>query len=602
MDRDRSSLPRWALAVLAVISALTSGCQSVTLRPPDAAYAYRPCSDVEVPPAAGFTAYRFDATVDVAQLAARSQQELASAEELDRLGQDRSVDFYYRATLHAAQSLPVSELSSQSDGSAAWQVYHRGLAGLIEAGQRYGRLDPRGQLTIREGPTRVIPINYYGFGWLPGDFHQLALAERFRSRDLTNHHMTCGLGLSLVGVRKSPCEDEPFFRPLQPFAVTAVLRPIGGMEAGDGDPLSRGESVLEFYNPYVFSAIDWRTQRTPLARDLTAPLAAVVNEAPRQYLRAFTSPSDNEVKPKLIMTERYQRGKIPVIFIHGMYSDPITWVDVFNDLRAQSDLYQRYQFWVFRYPTGGGVLDSAAQLRAQLALARQMSAPANDDPALDSMVLIGHSLGGLLSKMQVVSSYDLLWKQAAWQPLEAVRASERERMRLARDFFFEPLPFVSRVVFVGTPHRGSALARRLAGRVGSSLVNFGPEASHEYRQLMDSNRDVFKPYVARRRPTSVDFVEPENPFLMALREMPVNPAVHLHSIIGTGKLSPFGEPGDGVVDVSSARIRGVESELYVPAAHEKLHRDPDSIAEMARILRQHASECLSPDAPLASAR
>jgi hypothetical protein len=113
---------------------------------------------------------------------------------------------------------------------------------------------------------------------------------------------------------------------------------------------------------------------------------------------------------------------------------------------------------------------------------------------------------------------------------------------------------------------------------------------------------VFKPYVARRRPTSVDFVEPENPFLTALREMPVNPGVRMHSIVGTGKLSPFGEPGDGVVDVSSARIRGVESELYVPAAHEKLHRDPDSIAEMARILRQHASECLSPDAPLASAR
>lgn len=602
MDRDRSSLPTWAFAILALFSAATCGCQSVTLRPVGAATAYRPCSDIEVPSDAGFTAYRFDATFDVAQLAARSQQELASAEELDRLGQNRSVDFYYRATLHAAQSLQGSEFPSQGDGSAAWQVYHRGLAGLIEAGQRYGRLDPRGQLTLREGPTRVIQINYYGFGWLPGDFHQLALAEHFHSRDLTNHHRTCGLGLSLVGVRKSPCEDEPFFRPRQPFAVTAVLRPIGGAGAHVGDPLEHGESVLEFYNPYVFTSIEWCSQRTPLARDLTAPLAAAVNEAPRQYLRAFTSPSDTEVKPKLIMTERYQRGKIPVVFIHGMYSDPITWVDTFNDLRAQSDLYQRYQFWLFRYPTGGAVLDSAAQLRAQLALARQVSAPANDDPALDSMVLIGHSLGGLLSKMQVVNSYDLLWRQAARQPFDAVRASEQERMRLARGFFFEPLPFVSRVVFVGTPHRGSALARRLAGRVGSSLVSFGPDANQEYRQLMETNSDVFKPNVVRRRPTSVDFVEPDNPFLIALREMPVNPTVHLHSIIGTGKLVPVGEPGDGVVDVSSARCPGVESELFVPAQHEKLHRDPESIAEMARILRQHASECLSPAAPLASVR
>ena len=237
-----------------------------------------------------------------------------------------------------------------------------------------------------------------------------------------------------------------------------------------------------------------------------------MNEAPRQYLRGFTSPTDTSVKPKLIMTERYQRGKIPVIFIHGLYSDPITWVDVFNDLRVQPDLYQRFQFWVFRYPTGGVVLESAAQLRAQLALARQVSAPASDDPALDSMVLIGHSLGGLLSKMQVVNSYDLLWNQAARQPLDAVRASEQVRMRLARDFFFEPLPFVSRVVFVGTPHRGSVLARRLSGRIGSSLVNFGPQATQEYLQVMNANRDVFKPAITDSRPTRSIFLSRTIPF------------------------------------------------------------------------------------------
>ena len=602
MDRDRSGL-RWALAVCAVSAVFTVGCQSVALRPPnEAAIVHRPCSEIVAAPTASLAAYRFNSSYDPAQLLVRAQQQLAAAEELDRQAQGRSVDLYYRATLHAAQSLQNSQLLSQADGPSAWQVYHRGLAGLIEAGQRYGHLDPRGQLTLREGPSRVIAINYYGFGWLPSDFNQLALAERFRSRDLTNHHMTCGMGLSLVGVRKSPCEEEPFFRPLQPFAVTAVLRPTGGMEAGDGDPFDQGEAVLEFYNPCVFTSIEWHNQRTPLARDLTAPLAAVVNEAPRQYLRAFTSPTDTSVRPKLIMTERYQRGKIPVIFIHGLYSDPITWVDVFNDLRAQPDLYQRYQFWVFRYPTGGGVLESAAQLRAQLALARQVSAPANDDPALDSMVLIGHSLGGLLSKMQVVNSYDLLWTQAAWQPLDAVRASPQIKMRLARDFFFDPMPFVSRVVFVGTPHRGSALARRVAGRIGSSIVNFGPQATEEYMEVMNANRDIFKPAITQSRPTTLNFLEPDNPFLNALGQMPFNPTVHLHSIIGTGKLSPFGEPGDGVVDVASARLPGVESELYVPAVHEKLHRDPDSIAEMARILRLHASECLSPAAPLTAAR
>jgi triacylglycerol esterase/lipase EstA (alpha/beta hydrolase family) len=567
------------------------------LRPPDAAYLYQPSSDAEIP--LEVTAYRVDATVGGSYLAARSQQELSNADELDRRGQDRSVDVYYRATLHAAQALEAGGFPS-AEGQSAWQVYHRGLVGLIDAGQRYGRLDPRGQLTLREGSRRVIPINYYGFSWLPGDFNQLALAERFRSRDITNHHASEGLGLALVAVRISPSKDERLFRPRQPFAVTAVLRPLA--PSIPAATLDEGEAVLEFYNPLAISAVTWHGQRTPLARDLTAPLAAVVNEAPRQYLRGFTAPTDTSVEPKLIMTERYARGKIPVVFIHGLYSDPITWVDVFNDLRVQPDLYQRFQFWVFRYPTGGVVLESAAQLRAQLALARQVSAPASDDPALDSMVLIGHSLGGLLSKMQIANSYDLLWNQAARQPLEAVRASEQVRVRLARSFFFEPLPFVSRVVFVGTPHRGSVLARRLAGRIGSSLVSFGPQATEEYMQLMNSNRDVFKPAITESRPTTINFLEPDNPFLNALGQMPVNPAVRLHSIVGTGKLSPVGEPGDGVVEVSSARCRGVDSEWFVPAQHEKLHRDPESITEMARILRLHARECLSPEAPLTAAR
>ena len=108
------------------------------------------------------------------------------------------------------------------------------------------------------------------------------------------------------------------------------------------------------------------------------------------------------------------------------------------------------------------------------------------------------------------------------------------------------------------------------------------------------------PPVTESRPTTVNFLEPDNPFLNALGQMPVNPAVRLHSIVGTGKLSPIGEPGDGVVAVSKRRFPGVDSEWFVPAQHEKLHRDPESIAEMARILRLHARELLPLETPLAA--
>ena len=244
---------------------------------------------------------------------------------------------------------------------------------------------------------------------------------------------------------------------------------------------------------------------------------------------------------------------------------------------------------MFRYPTGGEVLESAAVLRQRLRLARETFDPQHTDPALDAMVLVGHSLGGLVSEMQITSSYDLLWREMAVQPFDALRASPEVQERLARDFFFEPVPMVRRVIFIGTPHQGSGLTRRLVGRVGDAVVSFGSAEDDAYWQLMDQNRDVFKPTVQRRRPTTIDLLDPESPFLQALAEMPINCATDLHSIVGTGGHSLTGEPGDGVVPVASARHCG-DSELFVPAKHEKLHRHPASIAEVARILRLHAAE------------
>jgi hypothetical protein len=107
---------------------------------------------------------------------------------------------------------------------------------------------------------------------------------------------------------------------------------------------------------------------------------------------------------------------------------------------------------------------------------------------------------------------------------------------------------------------------------------------------MDNNRDIFKPALRNSRPTSVNLMEPDNPFLMAIHAMQISPAVRFHTIAGTGGMASWGEPTDGVVTLSSARLGGATSELFVPAKHEYLHRDDTTIAELARILREHAAE------------
>ena len=112
------------------------------------------------------------------------------------------------------------------------------------------------------------------------------------------------------------------------------------------------DAVLEFYNPHLFECLALDRGVVPLDRDLTAPYAFAVKESPHRYLEGFLAPFDTQTKPKLLMLEPYQQGKIPVVLIHGLLSEPMAWVDAVNELRAQPDLYRRFQFWAFRYPTG----------------------------------------------------------------------------------------------------------------------------------------------------------------------------------------------------------------------------------------------------------
>jgi len=85
-------------------------------------------------------------------------------------------------------------------------------------------------------------------------------------------------------------------------------------------------------------------------------------------------------------------------------------------------------------------------------------------------------------------------------------------------------------------------------------------------------------------------LEPDNALLQAMAQMPFRRGVRLHSIIGTGGTRLLGEPGDGIVPAFSARLMGVCSELLVPARHTELHHDPATMAELQRILREHAGQ------------
>jgi hypothetical protein len=335
---------------LLLCATVLAGCQSYPLRNREA---FSP-SEVRHPtfmPASGIAYPSFSSL-------AQAEGSFATATRQEAQGLETCVDFCYRASLLSWQYLEsLSASTSDPRYQAAWQSYQQSLARLITTGCRFGRLDPRCYLMVTDTSGRhVVPISYYGFAWKPNEFCQVLCSGDCEIHGIARHYRTSGVGVSLVAIRQA-CGDDPHYSPLQHFPATAVLRPARSASClADGsipaEPPVSG-AVLEFYNPCLFDSLRLGPAVVGIERDLTAPFACLLQDTPRKFTEGFFDPSDADVKPKLFMMEPYQRGKIPVIFIHGLWSDPVTWVDAVNDLRAQGDIYRRYQFWFFRYGPQG---------------------------------------------------------------------------------------------------------------------------------------------------------------------------------------------------------------------------------------------------------
>jgi pimeloyl-ACP methyl ester carboxylesterase len=507
------------------------------------------------------------------------------------------VDWYFVATRSAWRAAIAAEAEGAQveTRTAASAQYHHCLRGLLYTGQKFGRLDPRTGLRLGQGEEKiVVPAVHHGFPWPADDFLRITSPPQDLPKLLECRYSRPGCGVPLVVQRcRNPHDPDEvrFFIPQSSFAATALLRFTDGKEGQEnGAADSVGSAVLEFHDPLRVSKASLPEGSLPLAGDLTAPLAEMLNDNPRTYLAGFVQSGGGADPSKLSFLEPYQKGKPPVVFIHGLFSDPQGWASLVNDLRAIPGFCDRYQIWFFRYPTGQGFLRSAAELREELQAAVHACDPHGTDPALQEMVLVGHSMGGLISKLQVTHSDDTIWRRLANRPLDAINTDEATRTKLALTCFFEPLPSVRRVIFVATPHCGSNDASGLVGDVATLLVRESPKESQTHEQLMEQNPGVFADFVQKRFPTSIDLLKPESPLLAAMQEMRIGKGVQLHTIVGVTPYGSLGGPSDGVVRVTSARHPGVASESTTPAPHAKVHRAPETSREVARILAEHLHE------------
>jgi pimeloyl-ACP methyl ester carboxylesterase len=179
----------------------------------------------------------------------------------------------------------------------------------------------------------------------------------------------------------------------------------------------------------------------------------------------------------------YSRGKIPVILIHGLGSSPKSWAPMIEALEADPSLRERYQFWTFGYATCAPILYSAHLLRQDLRAARGRLDPDGTDPAFDHMILVGHSMGGLLAKMMAQDSRSYLWELRSAQPFEKLVGPPEDRDLLREMVFFKSQPEVRRLIFIATPHRGSRLDRGIIRRVGGRLCRLPDPLEQVHQRL-----------------------------------------------------------------------------------------------------------------------
>jgi len=281
----------------------------------------------------------------------------------------------------------------------------------------------------------------------------------------------------------------------------------------------------------------------------------------------------------------YRPGRIPIVFVHGTASSPARWAEMFNELQNDPRIRQRYQFWFFTYETGNPVIYSAMRLREALEGAVATLDPSGQDPALRQMVLIGHSQGGLLVKLMVVDLEQEIRTELQMRQ-DSPGLSDETRDLMQRITAVRPLPFVRRVIFLATPHKGSYVAGNWLSHQVSRLVRLPGQVLRATEDLL--TRDPEFALRFRGRLSSVYAMTPGSPLVTALAPAPLAPGVIGHSIIAVKGDGPFQQDTDGVVAYSSAHLEGMASELVVTSGHS-VQQNPEAIQEVRRILLEHAA-------------
>ncbi len=259
---------------------------------------------------------------------------------------------------------------------AACDLYNESLEDTLRLLCKENQLEPGQTYRIKTDDREFVVRTEMRGQWNADEFDRYEFVSDYDIATLRNRHTTYGLGVPLIAVRHpagSADSRERYYPDGLSYSVTALMRCIKPHDAARAGEATK--CVLEFFDPLTANQIQLANHWVPLETDLTTPLAFFLDSPDfrkrNEATEGLLNPQDTIKRRGLYMLEPYDPKRIPVLMVHGLWSSPLTWMDMFNDLRSFPEIRERYQFWFYLYPSGQPFWLSATQLRGDLSKMRR---------------------------------------------------------------------------------------------------------------------------------------------------------------------------------------------------------------------------------------
>ncbi len=445
---------------------------------------------------------------------------------------------------------------------------------------------PEGVVFCQNGIAPEIPLRDI--------YEDIVPAADVKIESLQEHYTEPGLGVPVGGVipaDKVGKTDKRFSIASRGTvqALTVVMEfPKGGKHRAIVHLIPRNRAET-----YKVGSVNY-----PLAADISASIEVYWNltRVKEDRMLGLLRPQELRNTQGLSCMEAYNPKKIPVILTHGLMSSAGTFDNMVNRLLKDPLIRKNYQFWYYNYPTGVAWTVTARHYRESLQKVRDEVDPARTNKNWDKMIVVGHSMGGLITHYSQCTEP---WRMLRDRQIGKVNMNHYMHARyihepwpfaqkltnLQKDYYFRPVE-AARVIYLATPHRGAPMAQYSITGWLMGLIELPQNVVQEVFNIATLQQDMLllSPSRLTNWFTSGDQLSPDGYSIKGLRGLAVR-NVPTHSIIGDRGKNNTPKSSDGVVPYWSSHIPW-GTEKIVPADHS-VQDAPETAEEIMRILKEH---------------